>query len=109
MTQLTASLHIIENIYLVEYKLSIDRPSFPTWCQEKLRVIATDQFLAMSLVTNWLKETNFIWATDNSEVVEHAIPEGKRDVSIIKAEVYAADIGELLKQCPMPELFPHGE
>ena len=97
------------HIFLVEYRLVIDTGMQPHWCDEKVRVVAYDQYLAISKVHNWALTTEFIWWTENGEATEHRVPIGARDVTITKVELYAADVGEMLKLCPLPDIFPHEE
>lgn len=99
----------IQNIYLVEYKMIIESGLFPAWCQEKVRVIAYDEFLAISLVNDWLKTTDTIWWAEGDSITEYSVPKGGRDISIVKTEIYAKNVGELLKLYPLPEIFSHEE
>ncbi len=98
-----------ENIYVVAYRLVIAGNMSPRWCEETVRCIACDQWLAMSKVSAWALTTEVVWWNENDEVVEHRVPYGARDVTIRGVRMYAADVGELLRQCPLPEIFPHEE
>lgn len=98
------------NIYLVEYRMDIKgtlRTDLQHWCQERVRCVAYDDCLARSKVTQWALETEYIWWTENDETTQHRVPIGDRDVTIVSVSEYAADVGEMLKQCPLPEIFPH--
>lgn len=96
------------NIYLVSYKLSIDSNIFSPAIESKVRCIAYDKYMAMSLVGAWLKTTDSVWLEENESIVTSPVPSGIRDVLLIKIEVYAKDVGEMLKQCPLPEIFSEG-
>jgi len=97
------------HIFLVDYHLVVDTGVMPNWCDEQVRVVAYDQYLAISKVNNWVLATDVIWWNENGEITEHRVPLGAREVTITKVEMYAEDVGEMLKACPLPELFPHEE
>lgn len=97
----------IQNIYLVEYKLLVDTGVFPTWCHERVRVISYDEWLARGEVNKWLLETDYIWYNTKEGPVEHEIPSGARDVTIGTVILYAKDVGDMLKQCPLPTILPY--
>lgn len=95
-----------QHIYLVEYKLMIAYDPIPAWCQERVRCIAFDEYLAMKRVATWAMTTEFIWwHNEEKEQVEHRVPAGPRDVTIVSVTKYAENVGSLLKQCPLPEIF----
>lgn len=96
-----------KHIYDVEYQLTIEVPGpHGLRCQEKVRAIAYDILHAKESVTNWALTTNTIWWFEASEITEHTIPIGARDVQIVRCEKYMHDIGWMLKQMPMPEIMP---
>ncbi len=101
---------VVQNIYLVEYTINIESGLWKTWCQEKVRCIAYDEYLAISKVTNWAMTTAFVWwKPDDENLLEMAFPvtEGTRSVTIKSVTKYANDVGELLRQVPLPEVFPN--
>lgn len=87
--------------------MSIDSGLLPIWCLERVRCVAYDNMQASSIVDTWLKHTDVIWWKEEGEVVERKVPAGNRDVWIINIQIYAKDVSELLKLCPLPEIFPH--
>lgn len=96
-----------QHIYLVEYRLCVEHNSHPALCLERVRCVAFDEHLAVSKVTNWALTTDFIWWTEHDETVLHRVPIGPRDVTIMSVQRYADNVGELLRACPLPEIFPH--
>jgi len=98
-----------QNIYVVAYRIVVSGNMTPHWCEETVRCVACDQWMAISRVTNWALITEVVWWNEHDEVVEHRVPYGSRDVTIRGVRLYAEDVGELLKSCPLPEIFPHEE
>jgi hypothetical protein len=92
------------HIYVVVYRLLIDKGKEIIYCDETVRCIATDAFLAMSLVHVWAENTTVIWCKDGDE---YTVPIGRRDVTIMSVELNVEDIGEALKQCPLPNVFQY--
>lgn len=92
----------IKNIYRVEYKLLIDLELHYEQYQERARCIAYDNFMAMLLINDWLKTTPTIWQHD----IEVPLLGGSRNITIINTELYIPDVGDLLKQYPLPDIFP---
>lgn len=87
--------------------MAVENGPYPAWCQEKVRCIASDEYMAMSRITDWGLSTQYIWWTEADELVQHLVPFGPRSVTIVKVEKYADNVGELLKLCPLPNIFPH--
>lgn len=97
------------NIYLLEYKLITDAGLHHSWCEGKIRCIAYDPFQAMSKVQDWIMTTDHLWLTDGGVTEEYKLPSGDRDLTIKVVELYAENVGEMLKACPLPEIFEHEE
>lgn len=97
------------HIYLVDYHMVVIGGMIPHWCDEQVRCVAYDEYLAISRVTNWALTTESIWWNEKGEITEHRVPFGEREVSITKVEIYAENVGDMLKACPLPEIFPHEE
>jgi hypothetical protein len=97
------------NIYLVKYKLITDSGLHNSWCEGRLRCLAFDPFQAMSKVQVWMLGTHYLWLSDGNTVEEYRLPSGERDLTIKSVELYAENVGEMLKACPLPEIFEHEE
>lgn len=78
---------------------------YPQWCQEKVRCVAYDIYQAISIITAWLNKAEYIWWNEDGIVSDYKIPNGDRDVTIMKVEIHTEDVGDLLKQMPLPEVF----
>jgi hypothetical protein len=94
---------IPQHIYIVEYKLNIDTGKTVIHCDESVRCVATDPFVAISIVTAWCEVTPTVWCADDGE--EYTVPHGIRDVTIKAATLNTPDVGELLKVMPLPAVF----
>lgn len=95
------------HIYLIEYKLITDAGLHHAWCEGKIRCTAFDPFQAMSKVQDWILKTDFLWLSDGGITEEYKLPSGDRDLTIKSVEIYAENVGEMLKACPLPEIFEH--
>jgi hypothetical protein len=94
------------NIYLVEYKLITDSVSQYSRYEGKVRCIAYDPFQAMSKIQAWILITDYLWlAVDEEATEDYKLPIGDRDLTIKSVELYAENVGEMLKAYPLPEIF----
>lgn len=97
--------HTDKHIYVVEFRIEIDPPGLS--CQEKVRCVAYDVKEARAKVIQWALATGFIWWDERGEMTEHTIPIGPRSATIVFVEKYAENVGGLLRQVPLPEIFAH--
>lgn len=96
-----------KHIYVITFKLEIDLDnSDRVMYQSSVRCISYDQCTAMLMIDHWLKTTTYIWYDPNYVIY---LPIGTRDITIMKTEEYAIDIGGLLKICPLSDIFPNEE
>lgn len=98
-----------KNIYVVEYRLVIELATVGAWCEELVRCIAYDFNHAREAVLNWALTTDRIWWRENGTLAEHTVPLGARDVTILRIDKYMENVGPLLKELPMPEIFEYEE
>lgn len=96
-----------QHIYLVEYLLRVDTGPEVATCQQKVRCVATDKYLAMSRVSQWAKTTNMVWWETSGAPEEFQVPPGTREVTIINIHMHAQDVGDIIKQIPLPVIFPN--
>lgn len=76
---------------------------YSIYCEESVRCVASDVFLAMSIVGMWLRNTKEIWSTTDGVI--YKVPLGHRDVTIKSVTLNTPDVGELLKLDPLPLVF----
>lgn len=95
------------HIFVVEYKLVIDRERFDIWCDERVRVVAHDAEQAARLVREWVMKADFVWTLESGETVEKPIPIGPRSVTIKEVSKYLENVGDMLRACPLPVVFQY--
>lgn len=107
--KIACTCDIKKHIFRVRYHLVIETGPTGVWCQEAVRVIAYDLIHAREQVREWLQITPIIWFPRKGEILEHALPVGPRDITIVTTEKYLDDVGALLRSCPMPNIMPPEE